>query len=1387
MTRHVSDWINMYGDIHMVQCVAEPRRWCHGENPERSLAWVHPRFHHLPGLLWAVTDQCPYGLRSIKPPHRLLKKSTGFVSNSEVFQQTVPKRCTNNHDHDIIEGSYQGRSISKACENYPKPLAKAMVSGMLQQDSVSKTLSFNAFVTLQEPDDPKHTMQYLRQLHVALGHATPAAMSQTLKEAGASSWLIRAASDFSCPLCEAQKTQRSVPKTALRHSFALNDGVFLDFYFVKLRRKDTPVRKVCIMSLLDEGTGLVQYQYISESEPTSELAIKALETSWIPAFGAPKRIFSDEDRVFESKKFSAFCHRYGIQLSLTAANAEHQHGAIEQLHHHARVAIKSAWAELHPEDDLQSLLVELAAAHNELAHVHGVSPNMLAFGQPRRDLPHFGGGIASDSAPIADTLLDHDTKYQQLLRLRTEARTAFIKADAIARLNRAQDYKSRGTHGPYQPGERVMVYRRRYLGKTRAEVPELSPKTGAWYGPAVVLALESSDPDQLRPRLYYVSMFGKLYKCAEHQLRAMSPSAELARRRLEEFSKNGAVMTGGQGVAALKPDQKVKGIDISSETDDPDEVPEPREDEDMQEQPDLWMPVPQGPPQVFQPPQGFGPDPELVRTEEVPAPPPLAGPAETSPNIPALLPPSRPGRQELLDDFPRAALRNPLLPRPRSRSPPRGTEATALPPAPETEKREREEDFDRETELRPKAKQKPNSAPTMLDGRSIPVPGNTPEHSDEGMYTEDYANIDEAFFSTPDHAYAGQAIEITLDVEAFEIGTKSFDLRKLLQEALATTQAARRKVEVKERFLTKDEKTEFRKAKAKEWNSFVDNCVVEIATSRGIDPKRIIGSRWVLTWKITDKGPQAKARLVLLGYQDPDLGKYQRASPTLTRCGRNLIFQIAAQQGWHLFSLDAKNAFLAGDLSTRGKPLYMRVPADLLEALGLDPETIFILLKSAYGLAEAPIAWFRFLRRKLIELGWKSHPLDECVLMRYAENPDKSLQLVGLIGVHVDDLLCCGYGPVFDKAMDQLVKDLPFGERKYGKFVYCGLRVEQPSANLVTVDQNEYIEKLTPMAHKHLANDKRIPPSERTNFKGLCGSLGWAVINTQMNCAFDVSWLASRGDEATGADIAFGNKIMRHMKQNPTQLRFFKVGQSFDDWRMATFHDAGWATRASLHSQAGAAIFIAEAKVLKGELGKAAMIDWLCAKIERVVRSSFEAEINSAQLALDAMEYVHAFIMMCLYGDGALKYRQTTERHPAALVGDNKGLFTAIQAANPITTKGEKRLTIDKVIMKDHLEQHKVTYHWTNSGHQLADGFTKLSSAGARSDLLLEAINRGTIRIAYSEVSGKKEASARYKQQTAPAEEYADQMFSLCEDDEEETLRDANAAIDSWDQFFDVT
>ena len=107
------------------------------------------------------------------------------------------------------------------------------------------------------------------------------------------------------------------------------------------------------------------------------------------------------------------------------------------------------------------------------------------------------------------------------------------------------------------------------------------------------------------------------------------------------------------------------------------------------------------------------------------------------------------------------------------------------------------------------------------------------------------------------------------------------------------------------------------------------------------------------------------------------------------------------------------------------------------------------------------------------------------------------------------------------------------------------------------------------------------------------------------------------------------------------------------------------------------------------------------------------------------------------------------------------------------------------MILKDHLADKNIKYCWTNSGHQLADGFTKLSTAGARSDLLVSSIEQGLIQISYSKESGRKESQAQHAREQPT-------LFSLdderpVKDDQDEQAQEGVDDLLKWYNEFTVT
>ena len=139
--------------------------------------------------------------------------------------------------------------------------------------------------------------------------------------------------------------------------------------------------------------------------------------------------------------------------------------------------------------------------------------------------------------------------------------------------------------------------------------------------------------------------------------------------------------------------------------------------------------------------------------------------------------------------------------------------------------------------------------------------------------------------------------------------------------------------------LSKEHQVLFNRAKAKEVSSFVQNqavrkCLDDQEIKEALGSGRVLRARWVLVWKLvppedradakkdaaensktvhTREGDRkAKARIVLLGYEHPELGStdYKTSSPVQSVLARNLLYQMVCQHDWLLEGLDLATAFL---------------------------------------------------------------------------------------------------------------------------------------------------------------------------------------------------------------------------------------------------------------------------------------------------------------------------------------------------------------------------------------------------------------------------------------------------------------------------------------------
>jgi hypothetical protein len=193
----------------------------------------------------------------------------------------------------------------------------------------------------------------------------------------------------------------------------------------------------------------------------------------------------------------------------------------------------------------------------------------------------------------------------------------------------------------------------------------------------------------------------------------------------------------------------------------------------------------------------------------------------------------------------------------------------------------------------------------------------------------------------------------------------------------------RQKVEVKIKDLSPEDARLFAKAKEKETDSWLATDTVRKILRNQVPEGQLLRSRWVLTWKSFDEIEQAetgtsrkaKARLVILGYEDPLIDSLPRDSPTLGRDSRMLALQCVASHRWTVRSFDIRTAFLRGS-GQDSCILGIEPPEELRIKMNLKSDEVCELLKGAYGLSNAPLLWHCELTAALLSLGFIVSPMD---------------------------------------------------------------------------------------------------------------------------------------------------------------------------------------------------------------------------------------------------------------------------------------------------------------------------------------------------------------------------------------------------------------------------
>ena len=465
--------------------------------------------------------------------------------------------------------------------------------------------------------------------------------------------------------------------------------------------------------------------------------------------------------------------------------------------------------------------------------------------------------------------------------------------------------------------------------------------------------------------------------------------------------------------------------------------------------------------------------------------------------------------------------------------------------------------------------------------------------------------------------------------------------------------------------------------------------------------------RWILTWKSPAPGTserRAKARLVVLVFEDPQISSISSDAPTLSKDGKQLILQQVASNRWRLVNFDIATAFLKGQGD--GRALGLHAPRELKEAIGMEPGDQCSLLGGAYGRADAPILWYKTLRRTLEGLGFVASPFDGCVFSLITKGPNGP-KVRGCLGLHVDDGIGGG-DEYFGEVIERLRKVYDFGAYNEGDFEFCGVRYYQWDDGSIEMGQDSYIQKISPIdIPRQRRQQPREPLSsaETQSLRQICRSLQYAAVHTRPDISAKVGELQAAIPCGQVEHLIVANRVLFEAKSKPVNLMIVPIAES--KVTFCAFSDASFESGNGKPTRQGTLIFTTDGNLAKNQRTVICPMAWSSRKVPRVVRSTLSAESVALGSTLDRLSWLRVF-WEWLKNPGIdwSQPDQVLRGAPHATVAtDCKSVFD-LSTKTSTPSCSEYRTTLECLLIRERLREN-CGLRWVNSRAMLADCLTK--------------------------------------------------------------------------------
>ena len=381
---------------------------------------------------------------------------------------------------------------------------------------------------------------------------------------------------------------------------------------------------------------------------------------------------------------------------------------------------------------------------------------------------------------------------------------------------------------------------------------------------------------------------------------------------------------------------------------------------------------------------------------------------------------------------------------------------------------------------------------------------------------------------------------------------------------------------------------------------------------------------------------------------------------------------------------DVTGAFLEADNMTRSEgKLYMAMPTTY-PLPGYDKDQLFEVVRPIYGLNDSPQNWFNKHKQTVKEQGWSPSKLYPCVFFLW-----HSEKLVGVMGVHVDDVVIGGFGQVFDKKLQMLRSTFPFRKWQEGRGTFCGSMLQQDSTSgSISVSQREFVDKMQkPKLRSKDPISMEVNDEEVTSLKSCLGAALWLARETRPDLSIQVSQGQQLMPMPTLGEAKAVNNVVRRAKQY-RELEWIIQPIPVENLRLCLHTGAAFGNAKGKGTQAGYIVGVTNELLQQGKQAPWSPAAWRSYRLKRVVGSTFAGETQALMDGLGHAEWIGCHLAEGMFPNFSLQDRgRFLKQFELQAIVDCKSVYDHLQQYASPGSVSDKRVAIDLVIVRETLQR----------------------------------------------------------------------------------------------------